>query len=85
MPLDQIIQALKDEAAKFDAMTKQVYPSCRFAALNVWTPRSDWEVWGDFTSCIDAIQAAKQWQSVYRADFHSLEIVSGYYRVAVSI
>lgn len=76
---------LKQQAQSFEDRTKQVYPSCRFAALNIYGPREDWCVWGDFASCIEAVQCAEQWERVFKADDYVLEVVGNYWRASVDI
>lgn len=76
---------LKQQALSFEDRTKQVYPSCRFAALNIYGPRADWCVWGDFASSEEADRVAVQWMTVFHAPLAAQEPNGNYIRVSVNI
>jgi hypothetical protein len=74
------------EAAKtFFLLTKQQYPSCQFASLNIWGPRQDWEAWGDFEDNLDAQRVAIAWGFAFKHNATMEQRENKMYRVAVKM
>lgn len=75
---------LLNMAKTFDTETKKMFTSCKFAALNVYGPRQNWEAWGDFTSEKQAIEAGKMWARAFRKGV-KFEVNGRVYRVIASV
>lgn len=80
----QQLMELIELSKSFNANTKKMFRYCKFAAMNVFSNREDWEVWGDFTNRKQAIDAAYMWSLAFKHKA-TITIVDNKYRVQVSI
>lgn len=71
-------------AKTFDAETKKMFKSCKFAALNVSGPRDSWTAWGDFKRRADAQSAISMWGLAFRKGV-TVSVEGKYYRVVAKV
>jgi hypothetical protein len=75
---------LHTAAATFYAETKVMFPSCKFAALNIYGARADWEAWGDFRLKSEALQCGRLWARTFGKGY-GVAVVEGRYRVTAGV
>jgi hypothetical protein len=75
---------LQTAATTFHAETKAMFHSCKFAALNIYGARADWEAWGDFSRKSEAIQAGRMWARAFGKGV-SIAVVDGRFRVTAGV
>jgi hypothetical protein len=69
---------------KFANDTTKQFRSCRFASMNIYGARQDWEVWGIFTNKKEALSAATAWAIAFKSKIN-FNVVENKYRVSVKI
>ena len=69
----------KNLVEKFGEETKKMFKSCKYAFANI----EYGNVWGDFTSKKQAVEAAKMWMIAFKTNKVELKVEGKAYRVAV--
>lgn len=86
--IDDSLALLQKEGEKFEAETKNIFPSCIFATANFYGTREDWNVWGDFTSHKEAHDAGFKWSKTFKNEptiIKKTNAVKNFWRVIVSV
>lgn len=69
----------KEMTAKFGEETKKMFKSCKYAYANI----EYGNVWGDFTSKKQALEAARMWMVAFKTNKVTIRIEGKAYRAVV--